>query len=205
MGSAYRLHRRTCYTKKEPPRRISEVLKVAATYSPTVFRSAVPSAMLSLCPVPPLCCPRLSPPRCLPPLPAPLLSALSPAPARRRRAQPTPHTVRHRRHRARLRSRLDYSRTPIIPPDYIKSMVSLSIRCSLRSRSLSIYRAFLIRCASHGCIYVLRTVVFLLVSLRSIYYKVYTRAPSRVCAIGKRLLMNRLLYIGVKNSTEYTE
>ena len=34
MGSAYRLHRRTCYTKKEPPRRISEVLKVAATYSP---------------------------------------------------------------------------------------------------------------------------------------------------------------------------
>ncbi len=188
MGSAYRLHRWTCYTKKEPPRRISEVLKVAATYSPTIFRSAVPSAMLSLSA---LCLLRLSP--------------LSPAPARRRRAQPTPHTVRHRRHRARLRSRLDYSRTPIIPPDYIKSMVSLSIRCSLRSRSLSIYRAFLIRCASHGCIYVLRTVVFLLVSLRSIYYKVYTRAPSRVCAIGKRLLMNRLLYIGVKNSTEYTE
>ena len=51
MGSAYRLHRRTCYTKKEPPRRISEVLKVAATSSPTIFRSAVPSAMLSLCPV----------------------------------------------------------------------------------------------------------------------------------------------------------
>ena len=46
MGSAYRLHRRTCYTKKEPPRRISEVLKVAATSSPTVFRSAVTSAML---------------------------------------------------------------------------------------------------------------------------------------------------------------
>ena len=143
MGSAYRLHRRTCYTKKEPPRRISEVLKVAATYSPTIFRSAVPSAMLSLCPVLSL-------------LPAPLSAPLSPA--RRRRAQPTPHTVRHRRHRARLRSRLDYSRTPIIPPDYIKSMVSLSIRCSLRSRSMSIYRAFLIRCASHGCIYVLRTI-----------------------------------------------
>lgn len=51
MGSAYRLHRRTCYTKKEPPRRISEVLKVAATSSPTISRSAVPSAMLSLCPV----------------------------------------------------------------------------------------------------------------------------------------------------------
>ena len=59
MGSAYRLHRRTCYTKKEPPRRISEVLKVAATYSPTIFRSAVPSAMLSLCFRP-------SPLRCLP-------------------------------------------------------------------------------------------------------------------------------------------
>lgn len=76
MGSAYRLHRRTCYTKKEPPRRISEVLKVAATYSPTIFRSAVPSAMLSLYPVLSL----------LPsPLSAPLLSALS-----RARAPPTP-------------------------------------------------------------------------------------------------------------------
>ena len=32
-GAAYRLHRRICYTKKEPPRRISEVLKVAATSS----------------------------------------------------------------------------------------------------------------------------------------------------------------------------
>ena len=99
MGSAYRLHRRTCYTKKEPPRRISEVLKVAATSSPTIFRSAVPSAMLGV-------------------------RALAPSPARRRRAQPTPHTVRHRRHRARLRSRLDYFRTSVIPPDCIKSMVS---------------------------------------------------------------------------------
>ena len=44
-----------------------------------------------------LCCPRPSPLRCSP---------LSPAPARRRRAHRTPHTVRHRRHRARLRSRL---------------------------------------------------------------------------------------------------
>ena len=69
MGSAYRLHRRTCYTKKEPPRRISEVLKVAATSSPTIFRSAVPSAMLSLCPVLSL-------------LPAPLSAPLSPAPLR---------------------------------------------------------------------------------------------------------------------------
>ena len=66
MGSAYRLHRWTCYTKKEPPRRISEVLKVAATSSPTIFRSAVPSAMLSLCPVLSLCCPRPSPLRCSP-------------------------------------------------------------------------------------------------------------------------------------------
>ncbi len=68
MGSAYRLHRRTCYTKKEPPRRISEVLKVAATSSPTISRSAVPSAMLSLCPVPsPLSAvSRLCPLRCSP-------------------------------------------------------------------------------------------------------------------------------------------
>ena len=52
-GAANRLHCRTCYTKKEPPRRISEVLKVAATSSPTIFRNAVPSAMLSaLCPRP---------------------------------------------------------------------------------------------------------------------------------------------------------
>ena len=82
MGSAYRLHRRTCYTKKEPPRRISEVLKVAATSSPTIFRSAVPSAMLSLCPVLSL-------------LPAPLSAPLSPA--RRRRAHRTPIApLRHR-------------------------------------------------------------------------------------------------------------
>ena len=42
-GLAYRLHRRTCYTKKEPPRRISEVLKVAATRSvlPLIGRSGL--------------------------------------------------------------------------------------------------------------------------------------------------------------------
>ena len=122
MGSAYRLHRRTCYTKKEPPRRISEVLKVAATYSPTTQCSTIGDAVSLPC--------------ALSAALAPLRSAVSPAPARRRRAQPTPHTVRHRRHRARLRSRLDYSRPPIIPPDSIKSLVSLSIRCSLRSRSM---------------------------------------------------------------------
>ena len=82
MGSAYRLHRRTCYTKKEPPRRISEVLKVAATSSPTTQCSTIGDAVSLPCALAPL--------RCLPPLPAPLLSALSPAPARRRRAQPTP-------------------------------------------------------------------------------------------------------------------
>ena len=119
-------------------------------------RCCVSLSAPSLCPVPALC--PVPSPLSAPLSPASARSALSPAPARRRRAQPTPHTVRHRRHRARLRSRLDYARTPIIPPDYIKSMVSLSIRCSLRSRSLSIYRAFLIRCASHGCIYVLRTI-----------------------------------------------
>ena len=36
------------YANKEAPRRISRLLKVAATYSPTIYRSAVPSAMLSL-------------------------------------------------------------------------------------------------------------------------------------------------------------
>ena len=110
-------------------------LKVAATTLPRC--NAVPSAMLglrsaalrsamlrSLSP---------SPLRCSPLRHAPL-SLPCPLRARRRRAQPTPHTVRHRRHRARLRSRLDYSRTPIIPPDYIKSMGSLLIRCSLLSR-----------------------------------------------------------------------
>ena len=123
MGSAYRLHRRTCYTKKEPPRRISEVLKVAATSSPTIFRSAVPSAMLSLSAL----CPRPSPLRCLPPLPAPLLSALSPAPARRRRAQPTPrmaHTAPHSATPPPMRHTYHPQNLPI-PPDYIKDMVSL--------------------------------------------------------------------------------
>ena len=47
MGSAYRLHRRTYYTKKEPPRRISEVLKVAATYSPTTQCSTIGDAELN--------------------------------------------------------------------------------------------------------------------------------------------------------------
>ena len=107
-GSAYRLHRRTCYTKKEPLRRISEVLKVAATClfyacakpsdwgvfgrfarsairgtpSPAQRGSAVPSAMLSLCPVLSL----------LPsPLSAPLLSALSRARAPQARTPHAPH------------------------------------------------------------------------------------------------------------------
>ena len=53
-GSAYRLHRhrlhrRTCYTKKEPPRRISEVLKVAATYSPTTQCSTIGDAVSLPC------------------------------------------------------------------------------------------------------------------------------------------------------------
>ena len=78
------------YINKEPRRLLFEVLKMAATYSPTIFRSAVPSAMLSLSAL----CPRPSPLRCLPPLPSPLARA----PARRRRAQPTPrmaHTAPH--------------------------------------------------------------------------------------------------------------
>ena len=83
---------RFCHTyegsvrEREPADFSSISPKVAATYSPTIYRSAVPSAMLSLSAL----CPRPSPLRCLPPLPAPLLSALSPAPARRRRAHRRP-------------------------------------------------------------------------------------------------------------------
>ena len=49
MGAAYRLHRRTCYTRKAPPRRISEVLKVAATYSPTTQCSTIGDAVSLPC------------------------------------------------------------------------------------------------------------------------------------------------------------
>ena len=103
-GAANRLHCRTCYTKKEPPRRISEVLKVAATSSPTIFRNAVPSAMLSLCPVP-----------------SPLSAPLSRAPARHRRA--------HRRP-PRASDAFFSTQRPPLTHDYIKSMVSL-IRCTI--------------------------------------------------------------------------
>ena len=37
------------YTKKEPPRRISEVLKVAATYSPTTQCSTIGDAVSLPC------------------------------------------------------------------------------------------------------------------------------------------------------------
>ena len=130
MGSAYRLHRRTCYTKKEPPRRISEVLKVAATSSPTIYRSAVPSAMLSLCPVLSL-------------LPAPLSAPLSPAPARRRRAQPTPrmaHTAPHSATPPPMRHTYPPKNLPI-PPDYIKDMVSLNKECA-HARTCIIYKVY---------------------------------------------------------------
>ena len=46
MGSAYRLHRRTCYTKKEPPRRILEVLFVYISLRCFVCMSA--TAMIQL-------------------------------------------------------------------------------------------------------------------------------------------------------------
>ena len=44
-GLAYRLHRQTCYTKKEALRRISRLLKVAATYSPTTQCSTIGDAV----------------------------------------------------------------------------------------------------------------------------------------------------------------
>ena len=90
MGSAYRLHRRTCYTKKEPPRRISEVLKVAATSSPTIFRSAVPSAMLSL---------SLRPLSALCPRPSPLSPASARSAALRALSLSAPSARRRRAHR----------------------------------------------------------------------------------------------------------
>ena len=96
---------------KEPSGNKSSVSpKVAATYSPTIFRSAVPSAMLSLAAA------LASPLRCLPPLPA-----LSPAPARRRRA--------HRRP-PRASDAFFSTQRPPLTHDYIKSMVSL-IRCTI--------------------------------------------------------------------------
>ena len=81
MESAYRLHRRTCYTKKEPLRRISEVLKVAATYSPTTQCSTIGDAVSR-------CCPR---PSASPLCRAPLRSALSRARAPQARTAHTPH------------------------------------------------------------------------------------------------------------------
>ena len=81
MGSAYRLHRRTCYTKKEPPRRISEVLKVAATYSPTTQCSTIGDAVSLPC--------ALSAARA--PLRSAALRSLSRARAPQARTAHTPH------------------------------------------------------------------------------------------------------------------
>ena len=110
---------------KEPSGNKSSVSpKVADTSSPTIFRSAVPSAMLSLsAALAPL---RSAALRSLPrpsaaPLSAPPLSALSPAPARRRRA--------HRRP-PRASDAFFSTQRPPLSHDYIKSMVSL-IRCTI--------------------------------------------------------------------------
>ena len=94
-------------TNKEPSGNKSSVSpKVAATSSPTIYRSAVPSAMLSLSAA-------LA-------LSAPLLSALSPAPA------PSP-ARRRRAHRRPPRASDAFFSTqrPPLTHDYIKSMVSL--------------------------------------------------------------------------------
>ena len=103
-------------------------------------RSAVPSAMLcvggSAASLPRPCSLRAAMPR----------PSAHHAPVSAHTARSTPSEL-PTADTARLWSRLDYSRTPSIPPDCIKSMGSLSIRCSLWSRSLSIYRAFLIRCS----------------------------------------------------------
>ena len=90
-------------------------------------------------------------------LPSPLSAPLSPASARSALSL----ARRRRAHRRPPRASDAFFSTqrPPLTHDYIKSMVSLSIRCSLRSRSLSIYRAFLIRCSLLSRLfYVLRTI-----------------------------------------------
>ncbi len=96
-------------TNKEPSGNKSSVSpKVAATYSPTTqcstigdaeLNDPVPSPLSALSPASARSAvSRLCPLRSLQPLSAQLFSALSPAPARRRRAQPTPrmaHTAPH--------------------------------------------------------------------------------------------------------------
>ena len=93
-------------------------------------RSAVPSAMLSLCPVLSL-------------LPAPLSAPLSPAPAHRRRAQPTPrmaHTAPHSATPPPMRHTYHPQNLPI-PPDYIKDMVSLNKECA-HARTCILYKVY---------------------------------------------------------------
>ena len=107
--------------RKAPLRNSQRRFKVAATYSPTTQCSTIGDAFSLPCALAPL--------RCLPPLLATQLSALSPA--RRRRA--------HRRP-PRASDAFFSTQRPPLTHDYIKSMVSLFntvfslIRCSFYSR-----------------------------------------------------------------------
>ena len=92
--------------RKAPLRNSQRRFKVAATYSPTTQCSTIGDAFSLPCALAPL--------RCLPPLLATQLSALSPA--RRRRA--------HRRP-PRASDAFFSTQRPPLTHDYIKSMVSL--------------------------------------------------------------------------------
>ena len=98
--------------ERSPKDESKRLLKVAATYSPTTQCSTIGDAVSR-------CCPR--------PSASPLSAPLSPAPARRRRAQPTPrmaHTAPHSATPPPMRHTYHPQNLPI-PPDYIKDMVSL--------------------------------------------------------------------------------
>ena len=102
MGSAYCLHRRTCYTKKEPPRRISEVLESGGyLLSHNIPQCSTIGDAVSL-------------PCALSLLPSPL-SALSRARAPRRAHRRPP----------RASDAFFSTQRPPLTHDYIKSMVSL--------------------------------------------------------------------------------
>ena len=117
VGSRWRVA-----TQTKSPRGINPRCLRKWRLPPLPQRSAVPSAMLSLCPVHSL-------------LPAPLSAPLSTAPERRRRAQPTPrmaHTAPHSATPPPMRHTYQPQNLPI-PPDSIKDMVSLNRECFLRA------------------------------------------------------------------------
>ena len=170
---------------------------MAATYSPTMQRSTIGDAVCvggsaaSL----PRALPRPCALRAALPRPS---AALAPLPR-------LPLCARLRLYPARLCGISDYSHTILPPPRLLKSMVSLNLRCSLSFTSMSIYRAFLIRCASHGCLYstwspriacivlvsfylVLFTLLYGLVPTWSFLLMVYYTRPQRASTQSANIL-----------------